>query len=97
MELRVGAELVRASNQFAKEDLGLTWRLLLSTLAVYGAVLAVATLAPWWPLQALAMVIAGLTIVRLFIFFHDHLHGAVLTTSPLGTSKLMPCRIWDSP
>ncbi len=82
--LRTGADLVRASQEFAKEDRPLTWRLLVSTLAVVGIGQAVALAAPWWPVQLVGGLFAGLTLVRLFIFYHDHLHGAVLKDSRVG-------------
>ena len=82
--LRTGSDLVRAAKPYTVEDRPKTWRLLITALAVYGAFFAVALLAPAWPIQAVASVLAGLTIVRLFIFYHDHLHGAILADSPLG-------------
>lgn len=83
-EMRVGAELVRASQVYAKEDRSLTWRLLATSFAVYGLAVLLATVSPFWPLKLAAGTIAGLTIIRLFIFYHDHLHGAILTDSPVG-------------
>lgn len=83
-EKRRGAALVRESKTFSEEDLGLTWRLYASTVAIYLALIACAMLAPWWPLQLAASLIAGLVIVRMFIFYHDYLHGAVFRGSRLG-------------
>jgi omega-6 fatty acid desaturase (delta-12 desaturase) len=82
--MRSGPELVRASNVYAREDRALTWRLLATTLLVWALVAATAAFAPWWPLRALAAVASGFVIVRVFIFYHDWLHGALLTGSPLG-------------
>lgn len=81
---RAGAELVRASQVYAKEDRPRTWRLLLSTLVVVAGFLSVALFAPWVPVQLAGGFFAGLTFVRLFIFFHDHQHGALLVDSPVG-------------
>ncbi|MDO9280276.1 MAG: fatty acid desaturase [Pseudomonadota bacterium] len=76
--MRMGPELVRASSPYAREERGRSWSLLAITLAVYGSFVAMAAAAPIWPLRLLGSVLAGLTIVRLFIFFHDYAHGAIL-------------------
>jgi omega-6 fatty acid desaturase (delta-12 desaturase) len=73
--MRSGPELVRASSPFAQEDRGLTWRLLGTSLVVWGAFLAAAALAPWWPVRLVASLLAGCTLVRLFIFYHDFRTG----------------------
>ncbi|MBX2799274.1 MAG: fatty acid desaturase [Myxococcales bacterium] len=83
-ERRAGAALVRESKTFAQEDLATTWRLFGASVAVYLGFEAVALFAPWWPLQLLGAVGAGLVIVRLFIFYHDYLHGAVFRDSVVG-------------
>lgn len=82
--MRSGPELVRASNVYAREDRATTWRLLLVTLLVWASVAAVAVAAPWFPLRLAAALLSGLVIVRVFIFYHDWLHGAVLTGSVVG-------------
>ena len=83
--MRDGAELVRATKPYAIEDRGRTWRLLLVTLVLLGAAFTVAI----WPglplpLRVAASVFQGLITVRTFIFYHDHLHGAVLRGSRVG-------------
>jgi len=85
---RTGAALIRASNVYAVEDRGKTWRLLAVTFLVYTGFLSVAALAPWWPVRLLASVFVGLTVVRLFIFLHDWQHGAVFTKSSLGAAAM---------
>lgn len=84
--MRTGAELVKASNEFTEEYPGTTWRLLLTTLALFAATYAGVILAPWWPVKLLGSVLLGLIIVRLFIFYHDHLHGAALRNSVAGAA-----------
>ena len=84
MEMRTGPELVRASNEYAKEDRAVTWRLLGVSLAVWAACTGLAIFVPLWPVQLLFSFIAGLTLVRLFIFFHDQQHGAIFVKSPVG-------------
>lgn len=101
-EMRVGAELVRASQAFAKEDRARTWQLLIVSLAVFVGFEAAAIVVPWWPAQLAAGLLAGLTLVRLFIFYHDHLHGAVLVDSKPGAAimwvvgilTLNPWSVW---
>ena len=87
-ERRAGAALVRASKPFAEENVATTWRLFATTLLAYFATLAVTLLAPYWPVQLAASVAAGLVIVRIFIFYHDYLHGAVFRDSPLGGASM---------
>ncbi len=82
--MRSGPELVRASNVYAREDRAVTWRLLVVTLLVWAAVASVAAWAPWFVLRLSAAVFSGFVIVRVFIFYHDWLHGAVLAGSTLG-------------
>jgi len=102
-ERRAGAALVRASKPYAQEDIGRTWRLFATSVLVYAAAVAGAMLAPWWPVQLLASVVAGLTIVRLFIFYHDYLHGAVfrepttlghIAMVAVGWGVLSPPPVW---
>ena len=101
-ERKAGAALVRASKAYSDEDIGLTWRLFATTVLVYAAFVAVAMLAPWWPVRLVASVFAGLTIVRLFIFYHDYLHGAIFRESraghwamvAVGWSVLAPPNVW---
>lgn len=92
--MRSGAELVRATAPFAKEDRALTWRLLATTGALYLAALAGLLFLPSWPLRMLLVVPAGLLIVRLFIFYHDHLHGAILVGSPVGRAIMRLVGYW---
>lgn len=87
-ERRAGAALVRESKPFSEEVPATTWRLWASTVAVWAASLTVALFSPLWPVQILASVVTGLTIVRMFIFFHDWKHGAVFRDSPLGDAMM---------
>jgi omega-6 fatty acid desaturase (delta-12 desaturase) len=82
--LREGADLVRACKPFTEEDRPRTWRLLFTSLAAFAGLVALAALLPLWPLRLAAGLLAGMVLVRLFIFFHDHLHGAIFADSALG-------------
>ncbi len=87
--MRTGAELVRASNPYAREDRGLTWRLLVVTYGLYAAAVALTLVdAVPLPVRLASSVLVGLTLVRMFIFYHDYLHGAILQKSPLGTAVM---------
>lgn len=88
-ERRAGAALVRATKPFSEEDLATTWRLFLTTVLVYGTFEAIALFAPWWPVQIGGALLAGLVLVRLFIFFHDYLHGAIFRGSRLGHAAMV--------
>lgn len=82
-------ELVRATKEFATEDEARTWRLLLTTLVIFGVAL-VGT----WPLGGQlpiwarlgSSVFLGLVTVRIFIFYHDALHGALFQRPGISSS-----------
>lgn len=101
-ERRIGAELVRSTKPFSEEDPATTWRLFGIAVAVWAVFEAVALLGPWY-LQPLAAILTGLTWVRLFIFFHDYLHGAIFRGSRLGDlcmkavgwGVLAPAPVWQ--
>lgn len=86
--MRSGPELVKASNIYTEEDLPRSWRLLAITLLCWGILFLIAIAAPFWPLQMVAGVVEGLVIIRLFIFYHDYLHGAILRNSKLGAAYM---------
>lgn len=79
--LRTGVELIRATAPFDAERPWTSWRLLIVTLFILAGLLALALFSPMWPVQILAGVLAGLVQVRLFIFYHDALHGAIFRRS----------------
>ena len=87
-ERRAGAALVRATKPFSEEDLATTWRLFAVAVLVWAVFEATALLAPWWPVQLVAAVLTALTTVRLFIFYHDYLHGAIFRGSALGKAAM---------
>ena len=77
-------DLVRISSQYAREQRGRTWRLLISTVAVHLALAMVVLCVPFLPAQILASVLLGFVAVRLFIFYHDYHHGAIFHKSTAG-------------
>lgn len=92
--MRTGPELVRATAPYAREDRTTTWRLLVGAAAVYGGAIAVVLLVPAWPIKLAASALAGLTLIRLFIFYHDFLHGALLQGSPVGRAVMNLVGYW---
>ena len=76
-DTRNRALLNRASKPFTVEDRATTWRLLLVTLGVIAALHATTLLAPWWPVKLCSSLLVGMVYVRLFIFYHDYMHGAI--------------------
>ncbi len=102
---RAGKELIDATRPFAVEDRARSWWHVGETLGVLAFFLALAAslpLRPWWPLRAAAGVLAGLTVVRGFILFHDYQHGAILKGSRAarwlfevyGLYVLTPASVW---
>lgn len=99
---RTGKELIAATRTFAVEDRAASWRHVLTTLVVWAGLIAGAALLEAWPLRLLCAVIAGLVTVRVFILYHDYLHGAILRGSraadlimkTYGLLVLTPSRVW---
>lgn len=85
---RSGPELIRATGPFEVESRWLSWVLLLQTLLLLAGLLTLVLLAPSWPVQVLAGLLAGLVQVRLFIFYHDAMHGAIFRRDPLGQAVM---------
>ena len=92
--MRQGPELVRAAAPYAVEDRPRTWRLLAVTLAVFIGAEVGAVSAPWLALKLAFAVLAALTLVRLFIFYHDYLHGALFAGSTVGRYVMNTIGYW---
>lgn len=99
---RRGPELIRATKPYSEEDLRTTWRLFITTCAVAAVCFWAAAWEPAGPFRYVGAVILGLTNVRLFIFYHDAMHGAIFRRSRLGKLLmkayglmiLVPDRVW---
>jgi omega-6 fatty acid desaturase (delta-12 desaturase) len=74
-------DILIATRPFTKESRARSWWVLLSTLAVLGAFFTTAALAPWWPVKIAASLCGSLVMVRGFIIYHDHMHGAIFRKS----------------
>lgn len=100
--IRIGKELLTATNPFAVESVPRSWCEVGTTFVLLIAALAGAGLAPWWPLRAVLSVLGALLIVRTFITYHDYMHGAILRESRLAwlifhvyaAFGLTPARSW---
>jgi acyl-lipid omega-6 desaturase (Delta-12 desaturase) len=96
-------DLVAQTRPYAREQVGRSWFVLLSTFAVLGATTAVAAAPSFpWLLRLGASLVESLLVVRAFILYHDHLHGALLRssgvarvlTSAIGMFVMAPPRVW---
>lgn len=97
-----GKQLILAINKYATEDRALSWKLTLVTLfslviclfGVYSVNLIL--------VQFLLSFISGLLIVRMFVIYHDYLHGAIFNNSVIaewlftffGIYVLAPVTVW---
>jgi omega-6 fatty acid desaturase (delta-12 desaturase) len=80
---RSGIELIQATKVFAHEQRGRSWWHLSSTIAVLlGTVISTIFSAPW-PLRVGLSSLAGLALIRMFIFYHDYYHGTLLQKSAI--------------
>ena len=101
-QARDGRALIDATKPFAAESTAESWRHLFTVMALLAGGTAVAAMAPWWPVRLAMAVLDGLLIVRLFIVYHDHMHGALLKDSKLakiilsiyGVLVMAPPRVW---
>ncbi len=100
--MRSGKELLIASNKYAREQRWQSWWHLISTLALAATFLTVACLDLPLPVCVASSVLASLVLVRLFIIYHDYMHGAILADSRIaggilrfyGLLVLSPPQVW---
>src|ERR1700758_1904636 len=102
-ELPSAKALVGQTRTYAKEKVATSWFVLVSTFACLGGTAAIAATATLpWPVRLSASLVEGLVIVRAFILYHDHQHGALLRksvvaralTSSIGFLVMAPPRVW---
>ena len=95
-------QIIQASRAFAGENRRRSWSYVLSTFSLLAASGWAAFRAPWWPARAAASLVEGLLLVRGFVLFHDHFHGALLRGSAAarvlfsayGYVVMTPPRVW---
>ena len=99
---KTGARLVQATIPFAKEDVGRSWWHLVSTgLLLLGAFIGTLGFVPLYA-RVSCSILAGLTMIRFFVIFHDQQHHAILARSRtaeavmrvFGIFVLSPSSIW---
>lgn len=96
-------DLLRRTRPFAVQDARRSWREVGVTLGALAVALALAAAAPAWPLRLAGAVLEALVLIRTFILFHDHMHGALLPGSgparvlfrAVGVVLLTPPRVWN--
>lgn len=82
--IRIGRELLKATEPFAHESVAQSWWYVSSTFGLMLMALIAAGTAHWWPVQGLFSVLAALFMVRAFITYHDYMHNAILRHSRLA-------------
>lgn len=100
--MRSGKELLIASKQYASETRWLSWWHFWSTLIIASTFLVLACMNLPWYICIASSVIGSLTLIRMFIVYHDYMHGAILNGSVVagtilriyGTLVLSPPHIW---
>src|SRR4051812_46623415 len=86
--LREGRKLIEATRPFALEDGAKSAILLATTIALLAMTTAIAATAPSAWVRLPFAIVSGLTIVRMFILYHDYMHGALLRSSKLARGVL---------
>ncbi|MFV8570682.1 fatty acid desaturase family protein [Marinobacter sp. SBS5] len=100
--IRVDRALLAATTPYVEQSSATSWRhvgtaflLMITTLTAAGGI-------AWWPLRLAFSVLGALLMVRVFITFHDYLHGGILKESraahwffhTYGAFALTPTRSW---
>lgn len=100
--MRSDRDLIEATKPYSAESRLRSWWYLLSSLAALAAGTWAAAQPLFWPLRLALSVLDGLLIVRVFILYHDYLHGALLRGSAparwilyaYGVLVMIPPRVW---
>jgi omega-6 fatty acid desaturase (delta-12 desaturase) len=100
--MRQGKELILATKPYAQEQRYKSWWCLFSTMIVLGLLIAVACVSSYWFVYIPCSIFAGLLLVRLFVIYHDYMHGAILRKSVAakiimhiyGLIALSPPSVW---
>jgi len=100
--MRSGKELLIASRAYAQEQRWKSWWHFWSTLLLAIVLLSIASLDQRWYICIPSSLIGSLVLIRMFIVYHDFMHGAILSGSIVagvllklfGTLVLSPPHIW---
>ncbi len=101
-ESRKGKALIEATRPFTGETPARSWAAVLSTAAILLGGIALLIQPFFWPLRLAMAVALGPIVVRMFVLYHDHLHGSLLGSSLLargffwlfGVWVMAPPRVW---
>ncbi len=91
-----------ASRKFATENRWLSWWHLVSTVALLAALIAIVGYYPNLLMRSACSLLIALTLVRMFILYHDYMHHAIFRNSRLagwilkfyGHLMLTPPSVW---
>lgn len=100
--MKTNSQLLAATRPFAREQRWLSWWHLWSTIALLGVLIWVTCSEILWVYRLPFSVLMGLTIIRLFVLYHDHQHGTILRGSwhangimtVFGLLTLNPPSVW---
>ena len=92
--MRDAKELLIASKEFACEKRWLSWWYFLSTLGIFGLLIAASVSPLPLVVRIVTSIFAGLVCVRLFIIFHDFQHHAILRNSKIAEGLLWIYGVW---
>jgi acyl-lipid omega-6 desaturase (Delta-12 desaturase) len=99
-----GRALIQATLPYIREQPVRSWWHLISTVVLFAGALSVGAM-PWaWYVRLAGGILAGMTLCRLFIVYHDQQHGAILRGSRLadfmmtcfGIISLNPPSTWNA-
>ncbi|MGK0352893.1 MAG: hypothetical protein ACJAYX_003581 [Planctomycetota bacterium] len=82
--MRNSKDIIRESLTYAREQRGRSWWHLISTLSLVLALGATICVFSSWLILLPASIVLGLTLVRMFIIYHDFQHGTILKRSKVG-------------
>ena len=74
---RTGTELILATKPFTVDDPVKSWWCILSTTALWLAVIAGTLWIPYLAAKIALSVLSGLLLLRLFVIYHDQQHNAI--------------------
>ena len=100
--MRTGTALIMATKPFAQENKAKSWYLAMTTLIIAIGLHVIIFLSELWYVQLGFSIIAGLTLVRFFVIYHDFMHDSILKKSSVakvlfgifGLYILIPQSIW---
>jgi omega-6 fatty acid desaturase (delta-12 desaturase) len=97
-----GVAVLKATRAFAREHRLRSWWHLASTLAALAVLFTLLAFSLPWVVRTVLSLVTGLALVRMFVIYHDYLHGTILRKSRVakvlmtifGTLILSPASSW---